>query len=310
MNKELKVGLFTIAMVVVLYIGFNFLKGINALSDDNIYYATYDNVTGLLESNNVKIKGVPVGIVKKIQIQPEDNKKILVTLYINKDIEVREGAVALLTDDGLLGSKIIDLSPGTGNLLEEESYLTGKVQENMLTTLKQKADPMATSLQLIMDSLRHEMIPTYTQVGKDLQKTLAQASLLISQNQVNLQQSIEQLNGTMTTVNQRLPVLMDKLETLEDSLNQAPIAESVTLLRDDLQELNKTMQAINNADGTVGKLLNEDELHNEMVQTMKDLDLLLVDLQENPKRYVHFSLFGKKDKSDKKKKEKEASTAK
>ncbi|MEH0154611.1 MlaD family protein [Limibacter armeniacum] len=306
MTKEIKVGLFTILAGAILYIGFNFLKGIDVFSDEDIYYVIYDQTPGLLESNAIKMNGVQVGTVKDIAFLPSDINKIQVTLSIDSDIRIPRNTLAMLADNGLLGEKMIDLSIKNreGGYYEGGDTLPGKIEESVLSALQKKADPLAVSLQSTMDSAQ-QLMAIYAEVGIKAQGMLIEATKMITQNQIVLNNSLKELQGTLNTLNTTLPSVVTKLETFTDSLNQSNIPSTIADAQQTVNELQKTLDAINKAEGTMGKLVKDQTLHTEMVQTMQDLDALLIDFKEHPKRYVHFSVFGKKDKGSKKDEPKE-----
>lgn len=298
--KEFKIGLLTVSMGILLFVGFNFLKGIDVFSKEYDYYVLYREVPGLLESNAVKINGFKVGTVRNIELIPEKGNQVQVTLSISKDIKLPKNTKAYLADNGLLGEKMIDLKveKPVKEIIEPEGVIEGAVAAGMIDGLQKAAEPLAESLKMTLDSLQ-DVMSIYKQTGISAKVTLDRLTLLVAQNQLVLNQTLNNIQGLTSSLNQSLPALANKMNSFADSLNKMEMVQTMADANKMIGELNQTLNAINDAEGTVGQLIKNDELHGEMVQTMKDLDALLIDFKEHPKRYVHFSVFGRKDKAPK-----------
>lgn len=313
-SKEFQIGLLTLVSGVILYIGFNYLKGEHVFSSARFYYTVYDDVGGLQISNPVKVNGLVVGRVSDITIMQDDGNQMQIEFEVDDEIQVKEGSKAILMDDGLLGGKMIDLELGKGAILEDFTIVEGKILESMSATLQQQAAPMMGSADVVMQNI-NKLIADYSKMSGDIHATVKSANqamltanALIAKNQQQVQQALQDfttLSAKLIEQQKKLDPILANMDKVTDSLSQVEMVALANDMRSTIHELDKTLKGINNAEGTVGKLVKDEALYENMNKTMQDLDKLFVDLQENPKRYVHFSVFGRKDKSKDKKKEEE-----
>ena len=307
MSKEVKVASITILAGIILFIGVRFLKGIDIFSNVNTYYVIYDDIDGLKTSNPVILNGMPVGRVSNINILQERNNKLLVSLEISKDLAIRNKTVALLTDPDLLGDKAISLTITGNNIAESGDTLVSRIDKGLTGLLESKANPIIEALDSTLNSL-NSVLKEYQGMGENVQKTVENASIItgkvaqinISDLQASLS-NLKKMSSDMTEVSTELKPLAVKMNAVADSVNTIPMGEISANLQTSIAKLDKILKSIDEADGSLGLLVNDKELYNNLDQTVKDLDKLFVDLREHPKRYVHFSLFGKKDKAPKEK---------
>jgi phospholipid/cholesterol/gamma-HCH transport system substrate-binding protein len=309
-SKEFKVGLLAIVAIVTLYFGFNFLKGIDLFKDTNNYYALYHNIDGLTVSNPVVINGLSVGRVSNIDILQDKGNIVSVEVNISSNIKLRKGTLARLVNTDFLGSKAIELMLSDTSTLyySDGDTLTSRVDEGITEFLKQNAAPVADNIGT-----------TITRINAILQN--------FQGNSEKINATLEHIEGITGKLNQNLPTMQDKIIWLLDSLNKnsqelsdvmtslKPILANVGQITDSLKtlELSKTLEktqitldnlnanlaSLKAGEGTMGKLMHDDSLYIYLSNTARDLDRLFVDMEENPGRYVHFSLFGKNDKSEK-----------
>jgi phospholipid/cholesterol/gamma-HCH transport system substrate-binding protein len=305
-SKELKVGLLAIVCFGLLYYGFHFLKGVDFFSPAHQYIVIYDKLDGLTESNPVQINGMNIGRVREIRIVPELGFKLAVTIDIDRSINVNENTVALLSSTGVLGPKAIVLNVGKGNktLQKGDTILAGKM-DDMMTMMQNKAKQMLDSLDYIMGNI-NGLLTEYKGMSTEIRKILvntqnmtASFSGIAADNRQNIKTTMDnaaKMSASLVESQKKIDPLLAKMNTFADSLNALKLAGTVNKANILVGELNKTMLAINNQKGTAGKMIYNDSLYNNLNKTMASLDSLLVDFRKKPKRYVHFSLFGRKDK--------------
>ncbi|WPP53391.1 MlaD family protein [Catalinimonas niigatensis] len=304
-SKEVKVATLAIIAGAILYLGIRFLKGAEVFSNNNAYYVVYESVDGLTASNPVLINGLPVGYVDKIDLLQQRGHKLLVTLKIDENIIVGNSAVAVLTTSDLLGSKAIILNVGDirqplneGDTLiaEKEVGIAELVQAKTLPIVDQ-LDSTITSLNFILSAFARDT-SSITNALDNVEGITLEAESLLSENRRGLGTIITNLSilsETLTDDQQGVAPLMAKLNALADSLNQLELQATVQKIDQTMSNLQAITQKIQEKEGTLGKLVNDDSLYVNLNQTVADLDSLLVDLKENPKRYVRFSIFGGKD---------------
>lgn len=304
-SKEVKVGTLAVIAGAILYFGIRFLKGTEILSTNDTYYVVYEDIDGLTASNPVLINGLPVGYVDKIDLLQQRGNRLLVTLKLDENVIVGNSATAILTSSDLLGGKAIILETGDisqplqeGDTLvaEKEVGIAELVQAKTLPIVDQ-LDSTITKLNFILSAFARDT-SSVTNALENVEGITFEAESLISENRRNLGtivSNLSMLSETLADEEQGIAPLMTKLNNLADTLNQIELQSTVQKLDQTLANLQSITQKIQQKEGTMGKLVNDDSLYVSLNQTVADLDSLLVDLKENPKRYVRFSIFGGKD---------------
>lgn len=303
-SKEFKVGLLAIVSIVILYLGFNFLKGIDFFSSTNQYYAVYEEIDGLNISNNVILNGLSVGRVAAIKILPNSGNKIVVELDIDSDIEVYSSSVALLTDQSILGSKVVELlidNQSSKQILNDRDTIKTRLDAGLIASIKETAAPITDELEITIakiNSLLAQNAESLEGTMQNLEQTSSMIKTTVQQNQSEVNQLLDNFNKAakqLAFVMQDLPPVINKMNQFADSLNDMQLAETGKKLQATLTNLNETVNKINQGQGSLGKLVNDDSLYVNLNQAAENLDRLMIDLRERPGRYVNFSVFGRKN---------------
>lgn len=304
-SKEVKIALMAIVAIVLLWIGLNFLKGINIFSSTNTYYVKFHNIQGLAVSNAVYANGYPVGIVRDIKYDYSRTDNVVVCIELDKSMNVPVGTTAELESElmgGVKMSLVLGLNP-TQNLSVGDT-INGGIHEGAMTKLEAMI-PAVESLLPKLDSIMGNL--------NRLTADPALAEMLHNTAEIthNLKESTAALN---TMMHDEVPGLMAKanrigsnLESVSDQLAQTDIKGTVdnanaTLagLRQTTDNLNQTTNYLSgklqSRDNTLGLFLNDRGVYDNLNGTLRHADSLMIDLKAHPKRYVHFSIFGKKDK--------------
>jgi phospholipid/cholesterol/gamma-HCH transport system substrate-binding protein len=303
---EVKVGLLTLVCGLILYFGFNFLKGMDFFDPTTTYYVVYGKVEGLKVSNPVYVNGLSVGRVSSISILQSRGNQLLVSLDVQDGLKLGQGSLASLTDDGLLGGKKIDLIIKSGDqILAEGDTLQAQTISGLTDQLAAKASPVMASLDTTLVNL-NRLIVEYQGMSTEVKKIMAntaqatgQASGIMADNRSQLaatMTNVQKLTSSLTETEKSLKPLLGKVNTFADSLNALQLAGTVAKASQTVASLNQTLAAINKGQGSLGKLVYNDSLYANLNRTVVSLDSLFTDLKARPKRYVHFSLFGRKAK--------------
>ncbi len=307
-SKELKVGILGVVTLTILYFGFNFLKGLDLFSSETEYTVYYNNVQGLQASNPVTYNGVSVGRVMSMETDVK-NKNVKVILSINKKIAVTDKTTAFLGDDGLIGGKLIKLDIQPGTTLQEGGLLIGQTEASLLQTATERLDPTLRNVDSLVLALT-TVVKQFDQTGTALKTLVASATQttngvngVVAANSKNLGQITanaavltSNLNALSKNLDSQLKPILEKTNTFADSLQAVRLGNTVARLNATVSDLSGIINGINSGKGTIGKLAGDDSLYVNLDRTAASLNLLLSDMKANPKRYVHFSLFGKKDK--------------
>jgi len=293
-SKEVKVGLFMVVALVLLYVGFNYLKGIDFLSSTQRYYAVYSNVDKLTPSNLVYINGYSVGRVSRIQFQQQKNR-VVVEMEIGSDIILGDSTVALLNGD-ILGTKFIQLNVGSiANPLKPKDTVRSEIARGIADFLAENAAPVADNLQTtlrklntILDNLSSnsekldEIFDDFKATPKLLNKTLSNANSKIDSLAGNLGSITRNVNSALA----ELKPTLSNFKTFSDSLKLIEVNTTLTKAQQALTKLNETLTRMGNGENTISKLMTEDTLYVNLNKLLLSLDTLSKHLNENPKHFT------------------------
>lgn len=300
-SQESKIAIVAIVAIVLLFFGLKFLKGVNIFSNDSTYKLKFTNVSGLSVNTAIYADGYKVGSISSIDYDYDKSGNVTVNASIDHNMRIPKGTTAEISSD-LMGNVKVDLllannprervEPGETIPGETASGALGKVKELMpqIESMLPKIDSILTSLNALLAD------PAIKASLHNIQTSTA-----------NLTVSTEELNKLMANLNGEMPRLTGKAANLLDNanklasnannkINDIDVANTMNKVNHVLANLEETTNKINSNEGTLGLLMNDKQLYTNLNNTMRDADSLIVNLKQHPKRYVHFSLFGKKDK--------------
>ena len=303
-TKEIRIALVAIVGIILLFFGMNFLKGVRLFASDNTYFISFDNVKGLSGSSPVLDNGYKVGTVKSINYDYENRGKILVEVGIDKDIKIPAGTTAQISSD-LLGNVQIDLIMGDGisGFVSPEGTISGMINDgalgqlkNMIPQLQEMLPKVNTILEnvntLLADPAIHGSLHNVEQLTQKLNTTANELNAMIAQ----IDKQVPGLMGKASTMLDNANNTMGKAATAVDNLANLDLESSLTELEKTLNNLKIFTEKLNDNEGSLAAMLNDRTLYDNLNATIAHADSLMVNLRENPKRYVHFSVFGKKNK--------------
>lgn len=304
MKKEVKIGMYALLIFLGAWAGIRFLSGADIFGRTHTYYVYYDNASGLQNASAVVIRGVKVGQVSNVAIAEDEPSKVAVTLAVSKDYAIPADSRAKVFSAGLMGGQAIELVIGSSaEMLEPGAKIAPLVEPGMIDMLTSEFGDIKEKLVSVMDNIN---------------VTLNSLNGLVDSNNANISAAIANLNGVLADIEQsdivanldsftgtlknngeKIDSIVANVGNLTASLDEqqtgAKLAQSV-------EQLNALLAKFNESDGTVGSLLNDKALYANLAEASNNLSLLLEDLKEHPKRYVHFSLFGgKAEKAEKSK---------
>ncbi|MDH4461072.1 MAG: MlaD family protein [Flectobacillus sp.] len=308
-SKEAKVGILAVVSFALLYLGFNFLKGSDFFSTEKEYYVLYEDVQGMVVSSQVAINGMKVGQVKNVDLIQDQGVKVKVTFVVGKNVELPEGTTAMLASDGLLGGKLIRLELGkSSKILVEKSTIKGTTEQGLSALLQEKALPTLRNADSLMLSLRKVVLSfqntaavlnvllknsdhTVSSLGTSMNATIADNK----SNLAGITANLKTLSGNLVETEKGFKPLLGKFNTMADSLNALKINKALQTTQQSIEGLNRIVASLEAGQGSAGKLLKDDSLYSNLSNTMLNLDKLLIDFRLAPKRYIHLSVFGKKN---------------
>ena len=297
LTKEIKIALVAIVGILVMYFGINFLKGMNLFSTNNAYYMTFDDIQGLGASTPIYADGYKVGIVDGLEYDYKENGPIKVKVDINKDLRIPQGSKAEIVKD-LMGNLQVNLllANNPRERVEPGGVIPGAVNGGMM-------DKAANLIPVV-----EKMLPKLDSILTSVNALLADPALAASLHNVetitsNLTVSTRELNTLMAGLNKQVPGMVRKANGVLDNTNRLTANLASLDVQGTLNRVNQTLESahqftekLNSNQGSLGLLMNDTKLYDNLTSTMSHADSLVIDLKAHPKRYVHFSVFGRKDK--------------
>lgn len=306
MKTEFTVGLFGLLVLVILFFGIKFLKGSDIFQKENVYYATYNDVSGMLVSSNVFINGLRVGYVKEITTTNERADNFVVAFTVRSDIKIPEDSKILLFSSDLLGSKALKLQLGNSSkIINDGDTIKSDKELGMLDNLGASISPMMNNLDSILSSLNNIL---NIQNQNSLQNTIANIETTterlgnITTNLDNLMSSektklakiienTESITSNLKDNNQKLTNIIQNVDNIVDSAAKANIGSTLIETGKSIERLNSVLGVIEKGKGNVGLLINDEELYKSLDNSAKNLNKLIEDIKENPKKYINVSVF-------------------
>lgn len=296
-SKEVQIALVAIAGIVIMFFGLKFLKGMTMFSTDDNYYAKFSNVAGLSVSSPIYSNGYRVGVVEDVIYDYNGSNEIIAVLGLNNKMHLPNGTKAEISKD-LMGNVELDLILGPNPLdqMEPGDTIFGHIQQGALA----KASEIIPQVQ--------QMIPKIDSILYNVNLLLSDPALLNSLHNVdqittNLSMTTNELKHLSANLKTQVPGMIEKADnvldntnTLTKNLSDLDIAMTMAKVNNTLQNVEQMTAKLNSSDGTLGLLMRDQELYRNATSTMGHVDSLMIDLKQHPKRYVHFSLFGRKDK--------------
>tara|TARA_B100001540_G_C15793915_1_gene636741 strand:- start:394 stop:1350 length:957 start_codon:yes stop_codon:yes gene_type:complete len=318
MNKEFKIGFVVLIVLVMLIVGVNYLKGLNILSSNNKkYYAQYEDIGGLQVGSSVRVNGYQVGMVSDIDLLIQDRPSLLVTLILDKEFSIPNNSTARIVNQDLMGTKGVSLILGDTDVYVKvgdtlNSSIEGSLQEEVnaqILPLKRKAEELIGS----MDSL---MIIVTAILNKDARANLSNSLNSLDRTFVLMSETMQRVSDIVGENDERINNVIINLESISENIknsngaientlsNLSSISDSLvnTDISSIVDNFNAITQQINNGQGSLGLLIKDDRMYNNLERSTKELAELVEDIKNNPSRYINFSLVGRSSSYKKKNK--------
>ena len=318
-SKEVKVGIVTSLAIACFIYGFNFLKGRDLFSTQRKFYAVYSNIDGLVEANPMLINGFKVGIVGKIVLANDTSGSVIVTLLMDNEANIPKNSIAKVVSSDILGSKAVQLILGSGTVYAQNGYTLISAQEDDLKTavnktiapLQEKAVGLIASIDSVMvvvqqvfnESARQNLSKSFESIKlaiTSLETTSYRLDTMVLSEKTKISSILSKVNTPATTLannSDKLGNIINNFSNISDSIAKSNLTSAINNADMALGQASSIMTKINSGQGTMGMLINNDSLYRKLDKSSEDLDKLLKDLRINPERYVHISVFGRKDRN-------------
>ena len=301
LSKEIKTAIFALSGFGLFFIGFNYLKSNDVFVRDNIFYAVYDNAEGLMVGTPVTIQGFQVGTVDQVSLLP-GNKDIVVLFRVEKEYGFSKNSIAKIYEAGLLGGKSLAVAPqfDGADLAQSGDTLQSAIAPGLSELVNDKLTPLQEKIESMITHADSVLIAFNTVLDPDAQFQLKSAIENLNASISNFRSIGETINNSLSENGQlhqtfdNLADLSADLSVVSSSLKEAKLDDTFEDLGSAVGNLSQILDRMEEGEGSLGKLITKDDLHLSLEQTNAQIQLLLEDMRLNPKRYVHFSLFGKK----------------
>jgi len=309
--NETKVGILAVVAIAILVIGYSFLKGNDVFSSDQTFYAVYERVDGLTSSKPILVNGYQIGRVSEMELQPDG--RIRTEFKVSRNYAIPSNTIAQLASTDLLGGKAIVFELGDSpEYAQNGDELQASIQKNIMEQvepIQKKAQDIAAVLDSVLSSINNT-------INADFQRDFNRSVSSIANSLQNLEGITRQLDGLvvsernrisdiMTNVvsitgnlknnNEKISQVLDNLNQITDQVARANFAETITSANKAMADFQSITDRINQGQGSIGLLLNDEELYNNLNQASMNLEALIGDMKARPGRYVHFSVFGRKN---------------
>jgi phospholipid/cholesterol/gamma-HCH transport system substrate-binding protein len=312
-KREIGIGLIFIVALALFIWGFSFLKGFNLFKEQRVVYAVYEQVSGLDRANPVSINGLKVGQVSDIYFEPGFSGNIIVEITVETQIPIPRNSVALIYSSDLMGSKAIDLKLGDDSLfINNGDTLSTRVEASLkeavnqqIAPLKLKAEELIMSIDSVVTVIKaifsekakenlSNSIASVEQTFANLESASYNLDTLVAAQKTKLSQimiNLESITSTISENEENIDNILTNFSSLSDSLAKAEIPRTFAKIDRVMGDVALIVEKINNGEGSLGMLINDEELYKDLQESAEQLHLLMEDIRINPKRYVRFSLF-------------------
>ncbi len=319
LSTEFKIGITVIVAIGLAYWGINFMQGNDIFKKERSYYAIYTKVNGLVVSNPVSVNGFSVGLVKDIKFLDSRGDQIIVEFAIkNKNIQIYEDSKFKIFSSDLLGSKGVDIIMGESTVIAQiGDTLEGDIEQDLAEAVNAQIAPLKNKAEELLSKVTDAVVTVESIFDNEAKENLSASFDKIRESFVSFSNTAKNIDALVALEKPKIDSIFsdfqlivenirkngDNIDTffsnmadISDSLQQSNLNEAIRNAAVSLDKLSEMIDNVNEGNGTIGKLMYNDSLYNSLVSTSTQLDSLFNDMQAHPKRYIHFSVFGKKDK--------------
>lgn len=300
-TKEVKTGILAIIAIVILIFGYSFLKGKNLLDSSRTFYAIYADVEGLSPSSPVTINGLKVGQVTKIGFLDERGL-LVVTFNVESDFQFSENSLAQIYGGGLIGGKSLAIVPEyeQGNMAKSGDTLPSDIEEGIMELVNERLTPLQVKVERTIVSADSLLTAFNEVINPETRNNLKSSFEDLAETVRSFKSTAESLNNIVAGNSVKIDNTLSNLEQtsgnfskFSDSLAQVDVAAMSRDIEDAIANFEQLSQKLDNGEGTLGKLLTDETVYQNLESATRQMEQLLQDIKLNPKRYVHFSVFGK-----------------
>lgn len=310
----MKVGVLATIAIVLLVLGYNLLRGKNVFSRDNIFYIRYDNAAGIAPAGAVRYNGMKVGHVQDIKLANDGSGRIIVSVAVTPDLKIPVGSTATVVSPDFISPKAIQLDFTAVNkfYINGDTLIAG-VARNSMKEVQSQAEALIASMDSAINSISgifnsetkmnlQRSVKSIESTLSTLDKATSKVDIMLSDNVSRLDRifsNVESITANLKNNQDEINTMLNNLTAISDTVRRSEVGATIRQAKEVLEQTAAVMNKINEGQGSMGLLVNDDRLYRNLETSSKSLDALLTDMKANPNRYVQVSVFGKKDKSAK-----------
>lgn len=307
MTKEFKIGITAVAVISLLIIGVNYLKGLSFLSSNQLYYAKYENIEGLQIGSKIMVNGYQVGMVSNIDLLSDNNQQLIVTLRIDKDLIFPNNSISRIISQDLMGTKGISLILGDSpTFLNDGDTLLSSVQSSLQDEVNSQILPLKNKAEELIGSMDSVMMIITAVLNQDARNNLSNSLNSLNTTFLLLSKSMKKVDNIIAENDDRVSKIIENLESISQNIesnngevknilsNFSKISDSFIKadIATTLQNFNDISTKINNGEGSIGLLMKDNNIYDNLEKSTKELTELIEDIKKNPNRYINFSIVG------------------
>ena len=302
-KNEIKTGLLVITGIALFIFGYSYLKSNDIFVSDRTFYAVYDDVEGVVNGTPVTVNGFHVGSITDISFFKQN--RLLVKFRVENDIKFSVNSLAQIYETGLIGGKALAIIPAMDNsrVAVSKDTLKSSVAPGLTDLVNEKLTPLQENIEMMIVSANNVLekinsvfddptrsnlrtsVSDFSETISDLKETSVMIKSIVKTNKIAINNTIDNVKD-----------LSENLSSISNTINSSDLEKTLLNLKSSSENLSNVLENINNGDGSISKLISNDSLFTNLNNASNSIDLLLEDIRLNPKRYLHFSVFGKKNK--------------
>tara|TARA_B100001559_G_scaffold105554_1_gene88825 strand:- start:2291 stop:3205 length:915 start_codon:yes stop_codon:yes gene_type:complete len=302
LSKEIKAAIFVLTTIILFIFGFNYLKGSSLLDKQKTLYAVYDEVDGLLVGANVMINGLSIGNVTDLDFLP-NSTKIVVTLKVKDKINFSSNSSATIYETGVLGGLAIAIEPifQKGLVVKSGDTLNSNIRPGLTELINRQIEPLQRKLESTLTSVDSIFSGASYVLNKETQNDIKESINILTSAVSAINNSSLIIERTLTEKNTQINNSIDNIESISSNLsvvskelNDFGLTSVLSNLEKSLEGINTIVDNLNSENSSLGKLISKDDVYENLNLSIENLNLLISDIKTNPKKYIHFSVFGRK----------------
>ncbi len=300
-RREVKIGIFGVAMLVLLFWGINYLKGKDLFVSTNTYYTTFAEVNGLKISTDVMVKGIKVGTITDIKYDPQVSPLVIVEFNTKSEYRIPNDSRVEAFNTLVLGGTVLNVEYGSSPVFYHDHDTIPAIEKpGLLSLATNQFDSIKSKAYELVENINGTLVRVNALLNeenvKNIGSIIAGANRLVSTDLRGAARNLNDVTRTLSENTGKMDSILTNVEAFTEELSNIRLAATMERIDATVTELNTALEKINEGDGTASRLLNDPALYDNLTEASRNLSVLLEDLKAHPKRYVHFSVFGRKDK--------------